>query len=37
LRERVEGMDEEMEKCNSREIKRKDEEKWRIEVEEREI
>lgn len=37
LRERVAGLDEEMEQCHSRELQRQAEAKWRREVAEREI
>jgi hypothetical protein len=37
LRERVAGLDEEMEQCHSRELQRQAEAKWRLEVAEREI
>ena len=37
LRERVAGLDEEMEQCHTRELQRQTEVKWRLEVAEREI
>lgn len=37
LRERVAGLDEEMEHCHTRELQRQAEVKWRLEVAEREI
>ena len=37
LRVRVEGLDEEMEQCRSRQLQRQDEAKWRLELREKDI
>ena len=37
LRERVSGLDEEMEQCRTRQLQRQDEAKWRLELREKEV